>query len=206
MFLQDRFSQSGGTFSSVLGHLVLIATLSATTLPVSSAEIEAQTSRVVTVLNGGGTPGLGSGKLKSTAILPVCDVTEVDDEALRFAVLQGLGPFYLAEDPKSSTRGQAYRSQRFLLKPNLLIRHDIASKQATLSGGKFFSMEMSLEALASPERRKVSLGFTTTLFSGTSNDVRKHKVAGGAYDGRFFHEEFAEKVLLALQGKNCGEK
>lgn len=202
MFFKSLFCNENRPLVTAAQQLLLIFVFS---MAANSAEVVKQSSRIVTALNDGGTPGLGSGKLESTAIVDVCEVTEVDDEALRFAVLQGLGPFYIAEDPKSDVSGQAYKSQRFLLETKLLDEHDDQSKQATLSGGKFFSMEMTLEALASPKRRKVSLSFTTILFSGTSNDVRRHEVAGGAYDGRFFHEEFAGEVLSALQTENCRE-
>lgn len=168
-----------------------------------SAEIGEQTGRVVTVLNDGGTPGVGSGTLKSTAVLPVCELAEIDNEALRFAIFDGLGEFYIAEASDSETPPQRYKSQRFLLSDELLEAHDDSQNQVKLRGGKFHSMEIALVAKASAARRKISLKFTTTLFSGTSNDVRMHKAASGAYDGRFFHGKFAENTLEALKSENC---
>lgn len=185
--------------------LVSIAASGAVVTVAHPREANAQSSRIITSVTDGGTPGLGSRELTSTSLLKVCETVEVDGDSVRDAVLQGLREHYIAEVDSEKKNRPKFETQRFLLRTELIESHDKRNSQVPLGTKTYHSMEVQIEARWSETRHKIALEITTRLFTGTSSDTARHKPAKGAYDGHFFHDRFGKMVLRELAERNCLE-
>lgn len=171
-----------------------------------------QSSEMRKVISGGYTPGAGSGDLRSSYLVKLCNKQAFSSDDVEIAVLHALREYYVAErqlealsntSPSLAEYGAHFESQRFILKKSFVEQHNEMAEQVSLPVDRHYSMQILLSSKIYSAASKMFMRIETRLFIGRSNNTDGHTASGDAYDGAFFHQHFVSLVERELVSQNC---